>query len=185
MSDLNVEDTIEDVLEDKTQLAEEIEVVDEVDEVVLLKNEIDDLNSKISALDNKYLMAYADAQNITKRAKIDAENLIVKKVSDIVEDIIPALDNFERALATKTEDEQVQNFLKGFEIVYSQLYKALEKAGVERVETLNQPFDPNIHQAVAQVNDESFESGVVVEELQKGYKFRNRIIRVAMVKINE
>lgn len=171
---------------------EEVEVVDdieeteeEVSEVDMLNAEIDALKNLNSELENKYLMAYADAQNLNKRAKIDAENLVVNKVSKIVEDILPALDNFERALTNDSGDETLKNFLKGFEMIYQQLYSALLNEGIEQIESVGLEFDPNFHQSIGHVNDEDYDSNIVVEELQKGYTFRNKVIRPAMVRVNE
>ena len=171
----------------KEEKIEEVEekAYEEISELEQLQQEIATLKELNKELDSKYLMAYADAQNIAKRAKIDAENLVVNKVSKVVEDILPALDNFERALQVKSDDETMNNFLKGFEMIYQQLYLALENEGVQQIESVGQEFDPNYHQAIAQVNDEKYESNIVVEEVQKGYTFRNKIIRPAMVKVNE
>ena len=172
--------------EDETQ--EEVlakEVVEELNEIEKLQQEIIDLKEKNQELDNKYFMAYADAQNLNKRAKIDAENLVVNKVAKIVEDILPALDNFERALKSDVKDESITNFLKGFEMIYQQLYTALENEGIEQIKSVGMEFDPNFHQSIAQVNDDKYASNIVVEEVQKGYVFRNKVIRPAMVKVNE
>lgn len=178
-----------DTNEEVELVDEELELVEEtdkeIDEVAKLQEEIATLRLENKELDNKYLMAYADAQNLAKRAKIDAENLVNNKVSGIVENILPALDNFERALKTQINDESVENFLKGFEMIYEQLYQALENEGIKQIECVGHDFDPNYHQAIMQVNDEKFESNKVVEEVQKGYTFRNKVIRPAMVKVNE
>ncbi|MDH6603253.1 molecular chaperone GrpE [Bacilli bacterium PM5-9] len=177
----NKEEQVEEV-KDSEQVAE---VEQELSEVELLQKNISELEQKNKELDEKYLMAYADAQNIAKRAKIDAENLVVNKVSKLVDDILPALDNFERALGVDVKDESITNFLKGFEMIYQQLAMVLENEGVKQIESVGKEFDPNFHQSIAQVNDENYESNIVVEELQKGYTFRNKVIRPAMVKVNE
>lgn len=161
------------------------EVVEELDEIEKLQQEIIDLKEKSKELENKYFMAYADAQNLNKRAKIDAENLVVNKVAKIVEDILPALDNFERALNSDVKDENITSFLKGFEMIYQQLYTALENEGIEQIKSVGLEFDPNFHQSIAQVNDDKYASNIVIEEVQKGYVFRNKVIRPAMVKVNE
>lgn len=169
------------------ETVEEVEQVEEVEltEVEKLTQEIEALQLQNKELDNKYHMAYADAQNLSKRAKIDAENLVNSKVTGIVENILPALDNFERALKAEVKDDSVENFLKGFEMIYNQLYQALENEGIKQIECVGHDFDPNYHQSIMQVNDENYESNKVVEEVQKGYTFRNKIIRPAMVKVNE
>ncbi|MEG0569358.1 MAG: nucleotide exchange factor GrpE [Erysipelotrichales bacterium] len=181
------ENNNEELETDKTTIEIDVENEEEkeVSEEVKLQEDIKDLQEMNKVLEEKYLLAYADAQNLAKRAKIDADNLVNNKVSAIVENILPALDNFERALETKVEDDQVNNFLKGFEMIYEQLYKALEDEGIKVIPAVGTEFDPNVHQAVMQAQDENYESNIVVEELQRGYTFRNKVIRPAMVKVNE
>lgn len=182
-------DNKNDVKTEEKIVKEEVETMEEVDaevsELDKIQQEIEDLKTLNKELENKYLMAYADAQNLGRRAKVDAENLVVNKVSKIVEDILPALDNFERALANQPDDENIQNFLKGFEMIYQQLYGALLNEGVKQIEAVGVEFDPNYHQSIGHVKDDNYDSNIVVEELQKGYTFRNKVIRPAMVRVNE
>lgn len=180
MNDINKDDLEEDI---------EVEIIDqseeENNEVNKLLEDIKDLQRMNQELDNKYLMAYADAQNITKRAHKDAENTIINKMSALFENIVPIIDNFERALSIEVNDDNVSNYLKGFEMIYQQLNQSIKDAGVEVIESLGKEFDPNFHQSIGFVKDDSVESNIVVEELQKGYKYKTRIIRPAMVKISE
>ncbi len=185
MNDIN-EETDKD-LEEKAMDIESIqeessEINSDIDRLL---DDIKQLQKLNEELDNKYLMAYADAQNIAKRAHKDAENLIVSKTAALFENIIPTLDNFERALNIEIEDEQMMQFLKGFEMIYQQLNQAVKDAGIEVIESLGKEFDPNYHQSIGFVKNENVASNIVVEELQKGYKYKSKIIRPAMVKINE
>lgn len=91
----------------------------------------------------------------------------------------------ERALAVPSEDEHIQNYVKGFEMIHNQLVAILEKEGVKEIEALNKPFDHNYHQALMQEPVEGVESGIVVEVLQKGYMLKDRVLRAALVKVSE
>ena len=95
------------------------------------------------------------------------------------------LDNFERALAVETTSEEAASLVKGVDMVYRTLLEAVKKEGLEAIEAEGVAFDPNFHQAVMQEQDDSKESGVVLQELQKGYKLKDRVLRPSMVKVNE
>src|SRR5699024_12377544 len=99
-------------------------------------------------------------------------------------ELLPAIDNFERALQVEVTGETA-NFVEGMEMVYRQFKDALTNQGVEEIETVGKEFDPNIHHAVMQVEDEEKDSNIIVEELQKGYMLKDRVIRPAMVKVNK
>lgn len=146
---------------------------------------IQELEKQVAELENKYYMAYADAQNLAKRAKVDAEHMVNNKVSSMVQHILPALDNFERAVSIKTDDEKTLNFLKGFKMVYDQLYSALEREGVKQIEAVGKEFNPELHQSLGTVEDEKYIPNTVAQEVQKGYTFRGKVIRPAMVKITK
>ncbi|CKE24005.1 heat shock protein GrpE [Streptococcus pneumoniae] len=107
------------------------------------------------------------------------------RAQSLVSDILPALDNFERAMQVEATDEQTKSLLQGMEMVHRQLLEALTKEGVEVIEAVGKQFDPNEHQAIMQVEDSEFESNAVVEEFQKGYKLKDRVIRPSMVKVNQ
>ncbi|TFE01099.1 nucleotide exchange factor GrpE [Jeotgalibacillus salarius] len=140
---------------------------------------------KAEEAENKYLRLHADFNNYKRR--IQNENEISQKyrAQNIVTGILPALDNFERALNIETTNDESASLLKGMEMVHSSLLEALKAEGVEIIESVGQQFDPNLHQAVIQVSEEGAESNTVVEELQKGYKLKDRVIRPSMVKVNE
>ncbi|MER2071665.1 MAG: nucleotide exchange factor GrpE, partial [Psychrobacillus sp.] len=103
----------------------------------------------------------------------------------LLSDLLPVLDNLERALAVEATSEEAISLTKGVDMVYRSLVAAVEKEGLESVESEGKPFDPNLHHAVMQEKDESQDSGIVLQELQKGYKLKDRILRPAMVKVNE
>jgi molecular chaperone GrpE len=133
---------------------------------------------------NRYLRAMADMENMRKRMRKEQEDLVQYASLKVITELLPALDNFERALAADRESLTVDSLLQGVGMVYRQMVQVFEKEGLTPIEAAGKPFDPHQHQAVMQVEDANYESGVVVEELQKGYLFKDRVVRPAMVKVN-
>ncbi|MFC0522553.1 nucleotide exchange factor GrpE [Pontibacillus salicampi] len=186
--------------EDKQQRTEEIneeqqedvvdqEVVDNPDQQVVEEDEANDevekLQQEKDELYQRLTRLQADYDNFRRRSKKERENDLKYKAQDVIEELLPAVDNFERALNTEIPDESAKTFVDGMNMVYRQLKDALEKQGVEEIPAVGEEFDPELHQAVMQVEDENFGSNVVVEELQKGYKLKDRVIRPSMVKVNQ
>jgi molecular chaperone GrpE len=131
------------------------------------------------------LRAQADFDNFKRRSRLDQEAAQKYRAQSLVSEIIPALDNFERALQIEADNDQTKSLLQGMNMVYNQLVQALKNEGVEAINSVGEQFDPHLHQAVMQIEDENYESNSVVEELQKGYKLKDRVIRPAMVKVNQ
>lgn len=169
------EQEMADVMEG--QLVEEQEVADEESAEAAHQAEIADLN-------NRLLRVQADYDNFRRRSREEKEAAAKYRAQGFIEELLPALDNFERALSVKPESEEAKSLAQGLNMVYNQLQEALKKEGVTAIETVGQPFDPHLHQAVMQVEEEGFESNQVVEELQKGYKLKDRVLRPSMVKVN-
>ncbi|MEM5015730.1 nucleotide exchange factor GrpE [Metabacillus indicus] len=155
------------------------------DELSEAKAKIEELEAKLSDTENRMYRLQADLDNFRRRARLDMEFAQKYRSQNLITDILPALDNFERALKIDTDDEKTQSLLQGMDMVYRQLIQALQNEGAEAIQAEGQPFDPHLHQAVMQVEDENFEAGTVIEEFQKGYKLKDRIIRPAMVKVNQ
>lgn len=156
----------------------------EISEVDLLKNQVTELQGDVNKWKTDYYKVFADMENLKKRLKAEHENALKFMTQEIVSDLLPVVDNLERALGQDVSEE-VKGYLKGFEMITTQLVEVLRKNGVEAIEAVGQPFDPNFHQAIMMTNDENYESGVVTEELQKGYKLKDRVIRASLVKVNE
>jgi len=133
---------------------------------------------------NRMMRAFADMENLRKRVRKEQEDLVKYASLKVIQELLPVLDNFERALAADKESTSVDALLQGVNMVYRQMVQVFEKEGLTPIQAAGKPFDPHIHQAVMQVEDDNFESGIVVEELQKGYQFKDRVIRPAMVKVN-
>ncbi|MBS4742319.1 nucleotide exchange factor GrpE [Bacillus safensis] len=149
------------------------------------QEKIDELQQLLDEKENKILRVQADFENYKRRARTEVETVQKYRSQHVVSDLLPALDNFERALGIDPDNEQTKSLLEGMQMVYRQLVEALKNEGVEPIEAVGKEFDPNLHQAVMQVEDENYDSNIVVEELQKGYKLKDRVIRPSMVKVNQ
>ncbi len=182
MSDKDKEAVVAEETEVKENTETTQEAPSETDQIKALNAQIEDLNQQVAKLKNAYAMAYADTENTRKRLQKEFEQKSKYYIQAFALEILPVLDNCERALAQKTADEA---YRKGVEMIYNQLKTALEKEGVTEIEALNQPFDGNWHQALMSEAREGVESGTVIEVLQKGYKLKDRILRAAMVKVSE
>ena len=170
---------IEELNEQSGETTEEsVEETLEVDELALVKQELEDEK-------NKSIRLRADFENYKRRVQLDKEADYKYRAQAVLTDILPVLDNFERALAIQTTSEEAASLVKGVEMVYRTLLDAVSKEGLEQIESEGVPFDPNFHQAVMQEKDDSKEPGIVLQELQKGYKLKDRILRPSMVKVNE
>ncbi|MEH6941194.1 nucleotide exchange factor GrpE [Bacillus sp. JJ722] len=143
------------------------------------------LTGKIEEMESRYLRLQADFDNSRRRSKLDLEAAQKYRVQNLASELITSLDNFERALAVTTENEETKSMLQGLEMVHKSIVNALQKEGVEPIEAVGQEFDPNFHQAVMQVSDENYGANIVVEEFQKGYKLKDRVLRPSMVKVNQ
>ena len=142
------------------------------------------LNKEIDKLKNDYARAYADTENLKKRLMAEAEQTRKYRIQSFAKEVLPVIDNLERALQSNVEEAD-EGFKKGIQMIYDQLITALKNEGVTEIECLNQPFDPNLEQAILQEKKEDVGSGIVIEVLQKGYLLKDRILRPAMVKVSE
>lgn len=148
-------------------------------------NEVEQLRQEKEEINNRLLRLQADYDNFRRRTQKEKEADRKYRSQSLVEELIPALDNFERALQVEVDGDSAKNFADGMKMVYDQFKAALEKEGVEVIPSQGEEFDPHMHQAIMQVEDENYESNIVVEELQKGYRLQDRVIRPAMVKVNQ
>ncbi|MCY1048059.1 nucleotide exchange factor GrpE [Mammaliicoccus sciuri] len=164
---------------------ENVEEVEQDKVVEIPEAELEQLKQKANEEEEKYLRLYAEFENYKRRMKQEASIIKDYQAQRVLTDVLPALDNMDRALKQEGESEDFLTFKKGVDMVYNDLLKSLKDNGLEEIESYNQPFDPNVHQAVMQDNNPDFESGVVTEELQRGYKLKDRVLRPAMVKVNE
>jgi molecular chaperone GrpE len=179
----------EEVVHQEEQANEEKSKGDEPsnqqDPLALAQEKIQELEAKLEEAENRILRLQADFENFRRRTRLDREAAEKYRAQSLVTDILPVLDNFERALKVEADDEKSKSILQGMEMIYRQLLDALKKEGVEAIECVGMQFDPHLHHAVMQVEDSEFESNIVVEELQKGYKLKDRVIRPSMVKVSQ
>ena len=139
------------------------------------------LQDKIAALEDKVKRQMAEFDNFRKRTTKEKENMFSMGEKNVIEKMLPVVDNFERGLASVPEAEKGSAIVSGMEMVYKQLIKQLEDLGVKPIEAVGKEFDPNYHNAVMQVASEEYESGVVAQEYQKGYTYHDTVIRHSMV----
>lgn len=187
----NEETITEDVLQEESAAAGETvaEPADaEAPEAAVEEPAVDEtekLREELEAERNKYLRLMADFDNYKRRAVKDRQEAEKFRAQSVLVDLLPVLDNFERALAMGTGSEESSSLLKGVEMVQKSLLEAVKREGLEEIKSVGEAFDPNIHQAVMQEKDDSAEAGSVLMELQKGYTLKGRVLRPAMVKVNE
>lgn len=174
-----------DVEENETETSENVEETVEEKVVEIPEAELEQLKEKATQEEEKYLRLYAEFENYKRRMKQESDIMKSYQSQRVLTDVLPALDNMDRALKQEGDSEDFLTFKKGVQMVYDDLLKSLKDNGLEEIESYNQAFDPNFHQAVMQDNNPDFESGVVTEELQSGYKLKDRVLRPAMVKVNE
>ena len=170
---------------DKAEPKEEKVKLNKKKRVQELEEEKIKLQEELAVSKNAYYKAYADADNMKKRLQSEADNVRKYRIQSFAQEVLPILDSLERALDVKVDDQNIKNYVKGFEMIYTQLKAALEKEGVKEIEALNQPFDPNFHNALMQEKAEGVESGMVIQVLQKGYMLKDRVLRATLVKVSE
>lgn len=140
---------------------------------------------QIEQLEDKVKRQLAEFENFRNRSEKEKQAMFETGAKSVIEKILPIVDNFERGLATVPEEKQEDPFVDGMNRVYKQLLTELENIGVKPIEAVGQEFDPNLHNAVMQVESEEYESGVVAQELQKGYTYRDSVVRHSMVAVVE
>lgn len=185
----NIDDSVEQAEESKGHLQDEA-IEETSDENVI--EEIDPKDQKINELqqladenEEKYLRLYAEFENYKRRIQKENEINKIYQAQRVLTDILPAIDNIERALRIEGDDETFKSLQKGVQMVHESLINALKDNGLEVIKTEGEAFDPNIHQAVVQDDNPDFESGEITQELQKGYKLKDRVLRPSMVKVNQ
>ncbi len=173
--------------------AEEIEEADEDAEADekeakgpskwLKKNNKD--KEKIAELEDRVMRQMAEFENFRRRTDKEKQSMFETGAKSVIEKILPVIDNFERGLSTVSAEELETGFASGMNMIYKQLLTELDNIGVKPIEALGQEFDPNLHNAVMQVASEEYESGIVAQELLKGYTYRDSVVRHSMVAVAE
>lgn len=147
------------------------------------KEKKDKKDQKIEELNDRLMRNMAEFDNYRKRSEKEKMQMFEIGAKDIVEKILPVLDNFERGLSTIGEEEKESAFAQGIEQIYKQFLTVLEEAGVKPIEALGKEFDPNFHNAVMHAEDEEQGENIIVDEFQKGYMYKDSVVRHSMVKV--
>ena len=197
-----VEETVQEVVNEEveveeattsesaqTEEAEAAETKEETEEKStkekskLFKKKKDERDEKIEELSDKLLRQMAEFDNFRKRTEKEKSAMYEIGAKDIIEKLLPVVDNFERGFSTVTEEDKEDAFVTGMEMVYKQLMTMLETVGVKPIEAVGQEFNPDLHNAVMHVEDETVGDNMIVEEFQKGYTYRDSVVRYSMVKV--
>lgn len=136
---------------------------------------------KIAELEDRVMRQMAEFENYRKRTEKEKQAMFETGAKSVLEKILPVIDNFERGFTTVEEADEEDAFVQGMRKIYKQLMDELDKIGVKPIEAVGQEFDPNFHNAVMQVESDEFESGIVAQELMKGYTYRDSVVRHSMV----
>lgn len=172
-----VQDGGEEVLEDVQEVSLEEKVLTLEAEILQSKEQAEDYYVRLQRLQ-------AEFDNFRKRTQKEKEETLKYAAERVVEAMLPVLDNFERAVSSSQSSQDFTAFSQGVEMILKQMYNALSKEGLTAIEAVGQPFDPKLHDAVLQVDSEEHPENTVVEELQKGYYLKEKVLRPSMVKVS-
>lgn len=193
---IDTETVVEETLQEDADAAMESETIEETTaeegqetdapekkKSFFKKDKKDKKDEKIDELNDRLMRTLAEFENFRKRSEREKAQMFEVGAKDIIEKILPIVDNFERGFASVSEEEKQTAFAQGMDKVYKQLVTALESAGVKAIEAVGKEFDPNFHNAVMHGEDEELGENIVSEEFQKGYVYRESVVRHSMVKV--
>ncbi|MGG4342772.1 nucleotide exchange factor GrpE [Paenibacillus lautus] len=194
VQDTVTEETIEETLEntpnsgesgsaeESVNPAQEIPVTDSADEAG--SAELEKLQAEVLEHQQRALRVQADFDNFRRRTQKEKEDLGKYASSKLITELLPVIDNFERALQASEENPEFESFSKGVNMIFRQLESVLATEGLTAMKSVGEPFNPEYHQAIMQVESDEYEEGIVVEEVQKGYMLKDKVLRPAMVKVS-
>lgn len=182
------EETLDEVKEEEQDLEDIKKVLEEALSAEEEANAADDASkdskdAKIADLEDRLKRQIAEFDNFRKRTEKEKSAMFDMGARHIIEAILPTIDNFERGLKTVPEDKEAKAFYDGMEMIYKQMLKVLSDVGVTAIDCLDKEFDLNLHNAVMHVEDEAYGNNIIIEEFQKGYKYKDTVIRHSMVKV--
>lgn len=192
LEDDEIKDKIEEeTLEEVKEEEQDLEDIKKVLEEALSAEEAnaaddtykDSKDAKITDLEDRLKRQIAEFDNFRKRTEKEKSAMFDMGARHIIEAILPTIDNFERGLKTVPEDKEAKAFYDGMEMIYKQMLKVLSDVGVTAIDCLDKEFDLNLHNAVMHVEDEAYGNNIIIEEFQKGYKYKDTVIRHSMVKV--
>lgn len=172
------EETTEDTVIEETE-EQDTEAVEAATE----EGEKDKKDLQIEELNDRLIRNMAEFDNFRKRSEKEKSQMFEIGAKNIIEKILPVIDNFERGLGTVTEEEKESSFVQGIEQIYKQFITALEEAGVTAIEAVGQEFNPDFHNAVMHGEDENYGENIISDEFQKGYMYKDTVVRHSMVKV--
>jgi len=150
-----------------------------------LKNEIEKVTNDLNELKDKYLRTVAEFENYKKRRERDITDIINRANEEICLELLPVIDDFERSLNSKAKKKSYKILEQGVRLIYQKLISVLKKQGIEAIEAVGQPFDPQIHAAIMQVDDKEKPSSIIVDEALKGYRLKEKVLRFSQVVVNK
>ena len=184
---MNQEATVEETNTEAVENTDATETSEETKEEAATEEQPAEKDKKdilIEELNDKYMRTFAEFDNFRKRSEKEKAAMFEVGAKSIIEKILPIVDSFERGLGTLSEEEIAANpFADGMDKVYKQMVKALEDAGVTPIEAVGKEFDPNLHNAVMHGDDDQYGENIISEEFQKGYMYRDTVVRYSMVKV--
>ncbi|MBP1992876.1 molecular chaperone GrpE [Paenibacillus eucommiae] len=160
------------------------ELLNEAESVVIEDSQLEELRKQAEENNQRYLRTQADFDNFRRRARQEKEEFAKYASLKLIEQLLPVVDNFDRALSSSKDTKDYEAVVKGLDIIFRQLEQMLVQEGVTPIDAVGQPFNPEYHQAIMQVESEEYEEGIVVEEVQKGYMLKDKVVRAAMVKVS-
>ncbi|GAA0408568.1 nucleotide exchange factor GrpE [Paenibacillus motobuensis] len=146
--------------------------------------ELDKLQAELEEQQQRLLRVQADYDNFRRRTVKEKEDLAKYASAKLISELLPVIDNFERALGTVSDNEEVVAYSKGVEMIIRQFENVLQAEGLKKMEAVGEAFNPEFHQAIMQVESDEYEEGIVVEEVQSGYLLKDKVLRPAMVKVS-
>ena len=195
VQDTVTEETIKETLENTPNTGEsgspeeavnpeqEIPVTESADEAAG-SAELEKLQAELQEQQQRTLRVQADFDNFRRRTQKEKEDLGKYASSKLITELLPVIDNFERALQASEENPEFESFSKGVSMIFRQLESVLATEGLSAMKSVGEPFNPEYHQAIMQVESDEYEEGIVVEEVQKGYMLKDKVLRPAMVKVS-
>ncbi|ODS31768.1 MAG: GrpE protein [Candidatus Scalindua rubra] len=184
----DLESKVEIKAEDESEREEKKDESEIEEQVVLTKEDIVDLKKKAEERDSfldKLLRTRAEYSNYQKRMRKEHETIAQFAIQDLVLDLFPELDNFERAIKLADSSKDIDKFVEGIKLIEDQLFKVLGKYGVKAIETVGKSFDPNLHEAVLEEDNDKLPHHTIIEELQRGFILKERVIRPSKVKVSK
>lgn len=190
--ELNTEEVLEEVAVEATDEespvpvaegaeADDIEVVEETE--VTTEDPLAAKEAELKSAVDRYQRTMAEFDNFRKRTIKEKAQMYESGAKEVLDKLLPVIDNFERAFNAATDDHKEDPFVKGIDMIYKQVLAILDDLGVEEIEALNQPFDPDLHHAVQHDTSDDHDENMVVEVYQKGYTYKDTVLRYSMVKV--